>query len=135
MAEDRPSRQRTRRGVLVWTLLAAAVTTAIAFDALRDRPQLPPPEADVPVETPPTDQAFALPNDPPDLPLGPHREEFAVSCTICHSTRLIANQPHFPQKKWGEIVHKMVDVYGAPLAPDDEARIVEYLMTMRGRPE
>ncbi len=135
MAEASPIQHRTRRGVLVWTLLAVAATTAIAFDALRDRPRLPTPETEAPVETPPTDRAFVLPSDPPDLPLGPHREEFAVSCTICHSTRLVANQPYFPQKKWAEIVHKMVFVYGAPLAPDDESRIVEYLMTMRGRPE
>jgi hypothetical protein len=135
MVEDIRDRKRAPRGVLVWTLLVGAATTWVALDALRGRPQLPPAEVVEPAEAPSSEQPFVLPHDPPDLPPGPHREAFETSCTICHSTRLVVNQPPFPRKKWTEEVHKMVTAYGAPIAPDEEPRIVEYLMALRGRSE
>jgi hypothetical protein len=45
----------------------------------------------------------------------------------------VANQPAFPRGKWTEVVHKMVTAYGAPIAPVQEAEIVDYLMIYRGR--
>ena len=66
-----------------------------------------------------------------DLPQGPNRDEFQTSCLICHSARLPLGQPRFKREKWAEVVHKMVAVYGAPLTPDDEARVVEYLLVAR----
>jgi cytochrome c5 len=135
MIEDSHDRPGTRRGVLVWTILVGVLTTLVALYALRGAAELPPAELAAPAEAPPSDEAVALPHEPPDLPPGPHREDFLLSCTICHSTRLVVNQPPFPQKKWAEEVHKMVTAYGAPIAPDDEPRIVEYLMILRGRPE
>lgn len=134
MPEDSQNRRGVRRGALVWTLIVGAVTTLVALDALRGRLEVPPAEVGA-VETPPADEALVLPHDPPDLPPGPHRIAFETSCTICHSTRLVVNQPPFPQKKWAEEVHKMVTAYGAPIAPEDEPRIVEYLMVLRGRAE
>jgi cytochrome c5 len=134
MPEDNPNRQGVRRGVIVWTILVGAVATLVALDALRGRLEVPPVEA-IAVEAPPADEVLVLPHDPPDLPPGPHRTAFESSCTICHSTRLVVNQPPFPQKKWAEEVHKMVTAYGAPIAPDEEPHIVEYLMTVRGRSE
>jgi hypothetical protein len=134
MVEDIQDRPRVRGGVLVWTLLVGAVTTLVAFYALRGRLEVP--SADpVAVEAPPSDQALVLPHDPPYLPPGPHRQAFETSCAICHSTRLIFNQPPFPQKKWAEEVHKMVTAYGAPIAPSEEPHLVAYLMTVRGRAE
>ena len=66
-----------------------------------------------------------------DLPAGPNREEFQTSCMICHSARLPLGQPPFKREKWVEVVHKMVAVYGAPMNPDDEAKVVEYLLAAR----
>ncbi len=65
------------------------------------------------------------------LPEGPNREEFQTSCLICHSARLPLGQPRFKREKWVEVVHKMVAVYGAPMTPDDEAKVVEYLLVAR----
>ncbi len=70
-------------------------------------------------------------DDASDLPDGPNRDEFQSSCLICHSVRLPLDQPLFGREKWAEIVHKMVASYGAPLAPDDEARVVDYLLAAR----
>ena len=67
-----------------------------------------------------------------DLPHGIHRDEFATNCLTCHSSHLVFSQPMFPKKKWGEIIHKMVSVYGAPINKDDEPMIVEYLMAVKG---
>ncbi len=65
------------------------------------------------------------------LPVGPHRDEFETSCLICHSARLPLGQPKFPRQKWVEIVHKMVAVYGAPLTPEDESEVVDYLLAVK----
>jgi hypothetical protein len=77
--------------------------------------------------------SITLPFDEPDLPPGPHQREFQVSCTTCHSTRLALTQPPFPKAKWEATVKKMVDAYGAPLTPENQARAVEYLMAVRGQ--
>lgn len=69
--------------------------------------------------------------DEVELPPGPNRAEFQTSCVICHSPRLALSQPPIPREKWGEVVHKMVAAYGAALAPDDEARVVDYLMAVQ----
>ena len=66
-----------------------------------------------------------------ELPEGPHRDEFQTSCLICHSARLPFGQPTFRREKWAEIVHKMVAVYGAPMTPEDESRVVDYLLAAR----
>ena len=66
-----------------------------------------------------------------EIPPGPHRAEFQASCVTCHSPRLALNQPPLAREKWAETVHKMVAAYGAPLTPDDEARVVEYLVAVK----
>jgi len=65
------------------------------------------------------------------LPPGSHRETFQVACIICHSARLPLTQPQLNREKWTEIVHKMVTAYGAPVAPEEETQIVEYLVTVQ----
>ncbi len=71
-----------------------------------------------------------LPHVEPALPPGPHERTFAASCTICHSTLMVMTQPPFPKARWAEVVHKMVKNYGAPITPEAEAQIVEYLATV-----
>jgi cytochrome c5 len=66
-----------------------------------------------------------------ELPLGPNRDEFQTSCLTCHSARLPLGQPPFGRKKWDEIVHKMVAIYGAPMTPENESHVVEYLLVAR----
>lgn len=66
-----------------------------------------------------------------EIPPGPHRGEFQAACVTCHSPRLVLNQPPLAREKWAETVHKMVAAYGAPMTPDDEARVVEYLAAVK----
>jgi hypothetical protein len=65
------------------------------------------------------------------IPPGPHREAFQTNCVICHSPLLPLNQPTITQKQWTEVVHKMVSAYGAPMTPDDETHVVEYLTAVQ----
>jgi hypothetical protein len=66
-----------------------------------------------------------------EMPDGPHRDQFQTSCLICHSARLPLSQPMFHRETWAEIVHKMVAAYGAPLTPEDESQVVDYLLAVR----
>jgi hypothetical protein len=73
-----------------------------------------------------TDPAWDL-----ELPEGPHQAEFQTSCLSCHSARLPLGQPPFRREKWVEIVHKMVDAFGAPLNREQELEVVDYLIAVR----
>lgn len=72
------------------------------------------------------------PCEPNVLPAGPHQDEFANNCIACHSTRLTMTQPNFTAAKWGEVVKKMISVYGAKIDPPMETQIVEYLSSVKG---
>jgi hypothetical protein len=130
MAPFPASSRSALRAALVLTVVTGAVATVVAYLGTREaaeppaaRPAARPSAAAGPVVT------IVLPHDEPDPPPGPHVTTFVAACTICHSTRLALNQPTFPAQKWAEIVHKMVKVYGAPIAAADEPRIVEYLVS------
>ena len=130
-AGDKP---RHPQGVaIVLTVLVGVIATAVAYLGTRGNPQAPvsPPVAPVAGTTLPV-ETIVLPHDEPELPPGPHERTFATSCTICHSTRLPMTQPPFPRKTWEEVVDKMVKTYGAPIAPEAQKQIVDYLMTVRG---
>lgn len=125
---------QTRGAVVLWTAIVGVLTTLVAVLTFREpilitsTPENPlaSSEPQGPVYT------LVLPHDPPELPPGPHRENVAASCTICHSTRLLMNQPRFPREKWSEVVHKMTAVYGAPISPEEETLLVDYLVAVRG---
>jgi hypothetical protein len=109
------------------TSLAAYFSLPGAAARAPSAPGVGPEQPDSPVH------AIVLIHDEPELPPGPYRDTFASRCTICHSPRLVANQPPFPREKWSEVVHKMVTAYGAPVTQEQEPEIVDYLMTYRGR--
>ena len=69
----------------------------------------------------------------PDMPPGPHQQLFVTKCVICHSPRYVLNQPIFPRKTWAVEVHKMAKAYGAPITPDQEPLLVDYLVSWHGR--
>ncbi len=74
---------------------------------------------------------------PPDnamaaLALGPGMEVARANCGICHSTDYIVRQPRGDAKQWGPEVAKMIKVFGAPVSPENEKIIVEYLATAYG---
>lgn len=129
-----PSTTARRRwmliGLVVALFLAGAVVSYFGI-------QPPAPVANAPGSpqaVPPTDPVVRidLPHEDFAVPAGPHREKFQVNCTICHSPRLAFTQPALAEKKWQEVVHKMVAVYGAPLTPEEEREIVRYLSVVHG---
>ncbi len=65
---------------------------------------------------------------------GPGKDVVAASCAMCHSLDYIPmNSPFLDAKGWEGEVNKMIKVMGAPISPDDAARIREYLVTFYGK--
>jgi hypothetical protein len=64
-------------------------------------------------------------------PEGPHLQAFQDSCLTCHSARLPLGQPPFGREKWSEIVKKMTVVYGAPITPEAQSDVVDYILSVR----
>lgn len=83
----------------------------------------------------PSVRTLALPALEPTLPDGPGRTEFVASCRTCHSARYILDQPRLPRKTWVAEIDKMKSAYGAPIPPDMQPAIVDYLVAVRGAPE
>ena len=74
---------------------------------------------------------------PPDNALatlapGPGMEVAQANCGPCHSTDYIVRQPRGDMKQWGPEVAKMIKVFGAPISPESEKMIVEYLSSAYG---
>ena len=130
-ASDKP--RHPQRVAVGLTVLVGVIATAVAYLGTRENPQAPVSPSATPAGTTLPVQTIVLPHDEPELPPGPDQHTFVASCTICHSTRLVMTQPLFPRKQWAEVVHKMVKTYGAPIAPEAEEQIVDYLMTVRGK--
>ncbi|MFA5899482.1 MAG: cytochrome c [Hyphomicrobium sp.] len=49
------------------------------------------------------------------------------NCLACHSASMVLAQPPLSKAVWEKVVHKMIDTYKAPVAPEDVAAIVDYL--------
>ena len=74
---------------------------------------------------------------PPDNPMatlapGPGMEIARATCGLCHSTDYIVRQPRSTAPQWQAEVTKMVKVFGAPVTPDTERIIAEYLASAYG---
>jgi mono/diheme cytochrome c family protein len=56
------------------------------------------------------------------------------NCAACHSLDYIQmNSPILDQKGWQKVVNKMVKIFGAPIAEDDQTKIVAYLTATYGK--
>jgi len=68
---------------------------------------------------------------PAALAPGKGRDQVHAFCSICHSTTYITNQPPLPAQKWDEIVHKMLNTFGAKeyIPKDQVPVIIHYLQT------
>ena len=65
---------------------------------------------------------------------GPSRDLVIGRCAACHSQDYIPmNSPFLDRKGWEAEVNKMVKAYGAPMEPDEVAKIVDYLATNYGK--
>jgi mono/diheme cytochrome c family protein len=65
---------------------------------------------------------------------GPNKALVVGRCAACHSQDYIPmNSPFLDRKGWEAEVNKMVKAYGAPMEPDEVAKIVDYLATSYGK--
>ena len=65
---------------------------------------------------------------------GPGKELVQARCAMCHSLDYIPmNSPFLDKKGWEASVTKMVKVMGAPITPEDAAKIQEYLVEQYGK--
>ena len=84
------------------------------------------------------DPAFVLKSMNVDLPdrgtqfPGEGADAINGNCLACHSAGMVLNQPALPAAAWQAEVAKMINTYKAPVAPEDVAAIVDYLVRTKG---
>jgi mono/diheme cytochrome c family protein len=65
---------------------------------------------------------------------GPAKNLVLGRCAACHSQDYIPmNSPFLDRKGWETEVNKMVKAFGAPMEPDEMAKIVDYLAANYGK--
>src|SRR5215471_7267994 len=68
-----------------------------------------------------------LPADDSQFPGGARADAINNNCLACHSADMVLNQPALPKATWEAEVHKMINVYKAPIDEADVPAIVDYL--------
>ena len=64
---------------------------------------------------------------------GPGRDVVEIERAICHSLDYIRMNSPFPdEKSWQAEVAKMINVFGAPVEPDQAKTVVDYLVSNYG---
>jgi sulfite dehydrogenase (cytochrome) subunit B len=74
------------------------------------------------------DGPFTLPPETAKLKPGAGAELVTAQCLVCHSADYISTQPPLTRAQWQGIVVKMQQKYGAPIAINNVAPLVEYLV-------
>ena len=72
-----------------------------------------------------------LPDSDRMFPSGPGSDAINNNCLACHSAGMVLNQPALSKQAWAAEVNKMINVYKAPIAPEDVGAIVEYLTNLK----
>jgi hypothetical protein len=79
-----------------------------------------------------TPAAVDLPFGDPEFPPGQNVDAVNGGCLTCHSVDHVLNQPSLTKAGWTEVVEKMVKGYNAPITEEDQAKIVDYLVSIKG---
>ena len=66
------------------------------------------------------------------FPGGTNASAINNNCLACHSADMVLNQPALPKAAWEAEVHKMINVYRAPIDEADVPAIVDYLANTKG---
>jgi sulfite dehydrogenase (cytochrome) subunit B len=78
------------------------------------------------------DDPFTLPRETTKLKPGAGAELVTAQCLVCHSADYISTQPRLTRAQWQGTVVKMQQKYGAPIASNNVARLVDYLAANYG---
>jgi hypothetical protein len=73
-----------------------------------------------------------LPTGDRMFPEGPGSDAINSNCLACHSAAMVLNQPALPRSVWAAEVNKMINVFKAPVDPNDIGAIVDYLGRLKG---
>ena len=73
-----------------------------------------------------------LPDSDTMFPGGSGADAINNNCLACHSAGMVLNQPALSKEAWTLEVHKMINSYRAPIAPEDITAIIDYLTTLKG---
>jgi cytochrome c5 len=73
-----------------------------------------------------------LPDSDRMFPDGLGADAINNNCLACHSAGMVLNQPALSKEAWAAEVHKMINNYKAPVAPEDVRAIVDYLTALKG---
>ena len=76
--------------------------------------------------------AIDLPFGDASFPDGKGAKAINDNCLACHSADHVLNQPSLSREGWEEVVKKMVRAYKAPIDPEDQKQIVDYLAPTKG---
>ena len=115
----------TNRILATASLLAALGQAAPALAEAASAPAAPMTFRSEKVELPTGDRAF---------PGGDKATAINNNCVTCHSAGMVLNQPVLTKGEWAGEVHKMANVYKAPVSPEDQAAIIDYLAETKGKP-
>jgi len=70
---------------------------------------------------------------PVTLKPGAGHDTVENNCGVCHSLDYVATNSSFLDRKgWEAEVNKMINAFGAPIAPEDAKSIVDYLAKSYG---
>jgi cytochrome c553 len=72
-----------------------------------------------------------LPSGDSLFPGGARADAVNNNCLACHSADMVLNQPALPRATWEAEVHKMINIYKAPIDNFDVPAIVDYLASIR----
>lgn len=119
------------RRLPTFALLAALASATLAVSAAGARKPEPAPARVTANGFTLTSSAIALPVEEPFFPDspdgGPKADTINADCTACHSASMTLTQPALSPEAWAGVVHKMRDVYHAPVPEEDVPAILAYL--------
>ena len=76
---------------------------------------------------------WRLPEEKPAFKSAPGADLVQASCIMCHSHEYITTQPPFTRDQWKASVTKMLQKYGAPIAPEKVDALLDYLAASYGK--
>ncbi len=77
---------------------------------------------------------WKLPDEKPAFKTAPGVEFAQANCIMCHSHEYITTQPPLSRDQWKASVTKMLQKYGAPIAPENVDALLDYLAKSYGKP-
>ena len=81
-----------------------------------------------------TSQSAVYPGGADLFPGGAAAQAANANCLTCHSSDMVLNQPDLSKAAWQGEVTKMINFYKAPISATDIPAIVDYLMSIKGKP-